>query len=126
LINESDEILDDLLSRWDHWAASQRDGAGYYSDNPSCKHYRTSRQYDWESGVMDNDQDAQRMEAVDACIGRIGQPYNTALQFNARNLRLGANVWMSPRLPADAKQRAEMLCDAREMLLAELISEGVM
>jgi hypothetical protein len=126
VISENDEILDDLLSRWDDWAQGERTAVGYYSSSPTFKQYRASRQYDWESGVMDDDHEAARMEAVNACVERIPQPYKTALHFNARNLRTGAAVWRSPRLPENDIERAHIVAEARDMLMLALISDGVM
>ncbi len=120
-----EEMLSDLLARWHRWSVHTPPATGYYKENPSCKMYRASRQYDTENGAFDTDRENSTMEAIDHAIDRLQQPWKTAVEFNARNLATGVWVWMSPRLPADDIERAHLLMHARAKLLLLLEQRGV-
>lgn len=122
---ESDELLNDLLRRWHVWSVHQPPETGFYKQNAACKLYRTSRQYDDRNGALDSDAESSVMEAVDAAIDRLEQPWRTAVQFNGRNLATGIVVWVSPRLPTDDIERAHLLVEARGRLLRILEIDGV-
>jgi hypothetical protein len=124
MIDETQQLINDLLSRWHDWKCTAAQ-LGYPTTNAACRMYRCSRQHDSENGALDGDIEGQQMEAVDACIDRVPQPYNTALQINARNLCTGATVWRSARLPDDRIEAAALLVRAREILLVELQRDGV-
>ena len=66
------------------------------------------------------------MAAIDASIDRVPQPHRTAIQFQARNLATGANVWQSPRLPQDIEERAILTMEARNKLMKILADDGVL
>lgn len=123
--DDSDALLNDLLSRWHRYSISTPPDIGYYKANPSCRLYRASRQYDAENGARDSDTEASIMEAVDHAIEMMEQPWSTAVQLNARNLATGITVWISPRLPADDIERAHLLMHARAKLLILLELGGV-
>ena len=123
--NDADELLNDLLRRWHIRAVSTPPQTGYYTSNPACKLFKTSRQYDDANGALDSDQDGQVLEAVGFAIDRLEQPWKTAVEFNARNLATGAAVWRSPRLPTDDMERAALVVESRGMLLVLLRSAGV-
>lgn len=123
--NESDELLNDLLSRWFRFATSTPPVTGFPKQNASCKLYRASRQYDDQNGALDSDSESSIMEAVDGAIELMEQPWRTAVEFNARNLALGWAVWRSPRLPQSDIERAHLVMHARAKLLILLESRGV-
>jgi len=120
MISETDEILNDLLSRWHSWANDARTALGFPTESSSCKFYRPSKQYDWDNGASDQDAENRTMAAFESCVYKVPEPFRTALHFNARNLATGLSVWRSPRLPEDDLARALLLTDARAMLLARL------
>lgn len=125
MTDDSDAILNDLLASWHRWSQCNRAPNGYYSINPACKLYRTSTQHDTENGARDSDADNMTMQAMDHAIDRIEQPWQTAIQINARNLATGLSVWSSPRLPTDDIDRAQMVVKARNMLMIELGRDGI-
>lgn len=118
--------LDDLLSRWNSWARRINVGAGYGSTAPGCGQYRASRQYDTENGAMDEDVEHATMQQVDHEIMQLADPYRAAVIESARNLATGMAVWRNPRLPADPKERASIVYEARMMLMRRLTNAGVM
>lgn len=124
--NDIDHLLNDHLARWHNWCSRYRFGKGYPSSDVTCRQSRTSKQYDYDNGAMDASVEDSIAEAFDAAMDRVEQPYRTALSIQARNLATGANVWNSPRLPADPMERSKILMDARNILLKVLASTGVM
>ena len=123
--NDIDNLLNDLLSSHHKWARRTRFGKGYPSESASCKDARASRQYDDSNGALDSGLDDSRMEAFDAVLYRIEQPWLTALQVQARNLATGSNVWSSPRLPVDPLERSILTLEARNKILKELVKDGI-
>jgi hypothetical protein len=121
-----EEKLNDLLSRWHHWASQFTVVAGYYTSSAGMLQFRASRQYDSENGALDQEVENKTMAAVDWCIDRVRQPYRTALAINARNLCTGASVWTSARLPTDSMQRALLVAEARSLLARQLDGRGVL
>lgn len=120
------ERVNDLLSRWHAWCAGHGYGMGYPSRSASCREARASRQHDDENGGLDAHIDAVLLEGVDAVVGQIAQPWCTALQIQARNLYTGRSVWLSPRLPACASDRAELLAVARKKFVDGLDRAGLL
>lgn len=119
------EQLDGWLRQWHSWCQTHVYSTGFYSVNPACRQARASRQYDYENGAIDAHVDAVEMEAVDAIISAIDDPWRTALMIQARNLWSGVSVWRSPRLPADEAERAVLLIEARNKLLRGLLRSGI-
>ena len=117
--------LDAWLRQWHAWSRTHTYSTGFYSVNPACRQSRASKQYDYENGSIDAHVDAIEMEAVDAIINAIDDPWRTALSIQARNLWAGVSVWRSPRLPADEAQRAVLLLEARNKLLRGLLRAGI-
>jgi hypothetical protein len=118
--------LDDLLTRWNAWARSVTVGKGYGSASPGCGGYRASRQYDDANGALDDDIEHSVMRQVDHEIMELADPYRSAIIAHARNLASGLDVWSSPRLPADPKERRAIVHEARGMLIRRLTRAGVM
>lgn len=123
--SDIDNLLNDLLSSHHKWARRTKFGKGYPSESASCKDARASRQYDDSNGALDSGLDDSRMEAFDAVLYRIEQPWLTALQVQARNLATGSNVWSSPRLPVDPLERSILTLEARNKILKELVKDGI-
>ena len=121
-----DTILNSLLTDWHHWCKRYRYGKGYPSADVSCRPARASRQYDDSNGALDAALEDSTMEAFDAAAHRVPQPWLTALQFSARNMATGVQVWISPRLPVDPMERAVLNLEARNKLLKELHGDGVL
>lgn len=124
--SDIDTILNDLLVRWHRHSKGYQLGKGYPSSDTACRGHRASRQYDDSNGALDSALEDTIMEGFDAAIGRVPQPWNTALQFQARNMATGHAVWTSPRLPADPMERGVLLMEARNKLLRELSRDGVL
>ena len=118
--------LDALLIMWHTFASQESIGWGYPSRAPASHQYRVSRQYDYENGAIDGDADRAIAEAVGHQVGKMADPYRTALHINARNLKTGVSVWASPRLPANQMERARVVADARQMLASRLMADGLM
>jgi hypothetical protein len=125
-VDDVEETLNDLLSRWHTWASQFSAVAGFYTASAGMLQFRPSRQYDSENGALDQDVENRIMAAVDSCIDRVHQPYRTALAINARNLSTGVNVWASARLPQDSMQRALMVAEARAHFVRQLSHRGLL
>jgi hypothetical protein len=123
--NDIDNILNDLLVSHHKWSRRIGFGKGYPGQSMTCKSARASRQYDDENGALDSGLEDSRMEAFDAVLYRIPQPFLTALQFQARNMATGLNVWSSPRLPLDIMERQVILLEARNKIMKELVLDGI-
>lgn len=124
-MTESDAALDDLLSRWHHWASRARLVRGYAPRALVCGDFKVSRQYDDSNGALDADMENDTMASVDFHVSEMADPYRTAIHCNARNLSLGLSVWSSPRLPKDRDARAAIVATARGILLKSLTAAGV-
>lgn len=112
--------LNELLAGWHAWCAGHALVCGFPSVNASCRSSRASRQYDDTNGSLDAHIDAMLAEAVDAVVDSIAEPFRSALATQARNLYTGAQVWASPRLPACAVARADLLAEARNLFQVAL------
>lgn len=123
---DREEALDDLLSRWDHWAHGEKVCRGYAPKSLVCGDFRISRQYDDANGALDDAIEDRIMRAVDAALGAMLDPWRSAMYCQARNLRLGLAVWSSPRLPRDKEGLRVVVATGRRMLIAGLTSSGVM
>ena len=119
-------LLNDLLVEWHRWCNRYQHVKGYSSSDLTCRDYRASRQYDDTNGALDADLNTSTLETVSAEIFDLEQPYQTAIQIQARNMATGRQVWNSPRLPADPMARAEIIVTARSMLMKKLASRGVL
>lgn len=116
--------LDDLLSRWHHWASSRPACKGFAPKALVCGDYRTSRQYDDTNGALDDDLDASTMRTVDFQVSEMADPWRSAIYALARSLSCGYAVWSSPRIAPGDRQAVE--AEARKRLTARLVSAGVL
>lgn len=123
---EINERLNDLLSRWHAHCQGYSAGKGYPSADAVCKHAKTSSVWDGWNGAQDEATNRQIMAEFDAAMWDVPQPYLTALQFQARNLYTGKQVWTSPRLPADDIERGVLIMEARVRLMKGLARRGVL
>ncbi|WP_101048688.1 hypothetical protein [Macromonas nakdongensis] len=117
--------IDDWLRQWHAWCRRDPYANGYYGVSPGCIHARTSRQYDDFNGNLDVHIDAVEMEAADAIVNAMADPWRTALSVQARNLYTGSMVWSSPRLPACPMERQLVLGQARKKFQEALIRAGI-
>lgn len=107
MTDEQGKLIDSLLADWHRWCARPSDEGGYPKECPSCRGYRTSRQYDTDNGAADSDTHSRLMLALDGMITRTIQGQClTALQIEARNLSVGAKVFSSPRMSAEQLTQA--------------------
>jgi hypothetical protein len=121
--------LDGLLAAWHQYHENKKLTRGYSRTDSTCRDYRAPGHWDWKNGAADARADELQVKAVDECmdnIPNVPQPWNTALQFEARNCATGRAVWLSPRLPQDKDERAVLVREARNMLLKELMRAGVL
>lgn len=118
--------LDSILCAWHQWGSHSLVGRGFNKRALVCGDYLVSRQYDWDSGVLDGDLEDSTMRTVDFQVSEMKDPYRAAIYCLAQALTVGAAVFTSPRLPTDAKQRQEIVDIARDMLTVRLISAGVL
>jgi hypothetical protein len=118
-------VLDEVLSRWHHWAAQAASTRGFNRRSLVVGEFRVSRQWDDCNGALDAELDSSTMATVDFEVGEMQEPWRSAIHAEARNLSLGVNVFTSPRLPRDATERATVLRDARAMLTRRLSLAGV-
>ena len=122
--DDTQQLLDDLLSQWYRWSKSWS-AVPQYGSSAMFTGARSSRQWDDEDEIADAQIHHSQMEAVDFHIGELKDAYRTALGMHARNLATGTNVWTSVRLPQDAKARAVLLGEARGALVGRLRGAGV-
>ena len=118
--------LNDLLAGWHAWSAGHVMEIGYQRTCPTFRQARASRQYDDANGSLDAHVDAVLMEAVDAVVSAIDNPWHAALSVQARNLHTGRSVWASPRLPACPTERAKLLGVARNKFAQGLEKAGIL
>jgi len=116
--------LDDLLSRWHHWASHRPISRGYAPKSLVCGDYKTSRQYDDANGALDSDLESATMRVVEFQVSELADPYRSCIHALARSLCCGYAVWTSPRVPAE--QRQEVEAKARVLIVARLVGAGVM
>jgi hypothetical protein len=119
--------LINLLVLW-HRLEDQPHVQGFPTECPSCRDFLTSAQWDWgagfplyEDGSDSNGAGETRERALKALVvGKtvddMGEPHRTALRMFAKNRATGRKVWVSPRLPEDKDELAELVADALGML----------
>lgn len=125
-MDESAQILDDLLCRWCNWSRPVSVGRGWQHTSVGLGQYRTSRQYDDTNGALDADIEHVRLKAVDHQIQEMADPWRTAIHAEGRRLVVGVDVFSSPRLPVDPDSRRQVIAHARSLLVGRLQRAGVM
>jgi hypothetical protein len=106
----------DLLALWWRYERQQLPVQGYPVECPTTAGYRASRQYDDGNGAAETDERGSLALSVGRAVDGMEEPYRTALYIAARNRVTGASVWISPRLPTDKDERAQIVADALDML----------
>lgn len=123
--DDSNHLLDDLLSRWHSWAK----GFSPIAQQGACPMFRQARSpRGWEdsSDITADEVHQSTMEAVDFHVGEIPDPHRSAIYAHARNLYAGRAVWSNPRLPSDPMERSVILMEAKNQLMRRLITAGVL
>lgn len=124
-----DEQLDALLIAWHEYVQGYNLTRGYSADQRTTGAYNTPGHMDWWNGAAAERYDSEQVKAVDDavhCIPNEPERWRTALEFNARNLARGITVWFSPLLPPTKEARDVLLLEARNKLMLQLRSMGVM
>lgn len=122
--DETDAILDDLLSRWHAWCRSYAPGTR--SADPMFRHALRARGEQTLEAIAEDTWLDGAMKAIDFQVSEMAEPGRTAIYVNARNCYTGRSVWLSPRLPQDPATRAVILLEARTELIRRLLRAGVM
>jgi hypothetical protein len=124
------DLLDSLLKDWHAWQTG-------YSPVPTCRadpmfrNAKSSKGWDSTSDVIQDELHGSTMETIEFQVSQLPdepkvKPYRSAIYAIARNLHVGANVWNSPRLPADQLERGIVIMEARNLLTKRLIQAGVL
>lgn len=119
------EHLDSILAEWHHWAKG-------YMPIPTCgadpmfRNAKTPKGWDSTSDVVDDEITNSQMKTIDFHVGEMKDPHRSAIYIHARNCYTGRNVWLSPRLPKDPLERAQILGDAKAILIGKLLSAGIL
>ena len=121
---DPDSVLNDLLERWHVWKSGYRGQRSWGTASPTCRGAQSGMLYDRENGALDASIENTIMRGFDETVGRVAQPWNTALQLQARNLATGYEVWHSPRLPESRDEREVLLLEARNKLMSLLAKDG--
>lgn len=132
-MNDTDAILDDILSRWHHWQKEKPINGVDRLDDPVFRDAASRCGWDSAGDIVDRELEAHVMAAVDFHVsgdergeGGLDEPYRAAIYCIARNCYTGRKVWMSPRLPQDPMERGVVLLEARNMITRRLMDAGVM
>jgi len=125
MMNDSQHILDDVLSRWHSWAKSYKANQQTPRD-PIFRDAKSGRGWDSTDEIIEDEIQNSMMEAVDFQVSEMQDPYRAAIYILARNLSTGRSVWLSPRLPVDPMERATIISEARIQLTRRLQAAGVM
>jgi len=123
--DETDNILDDLLSRWHQWARGFQICPAQGAD-PMFRNVKSGRGWDSTQEIIEDELSASTMEAIDFEVGEMPEPHRSGIYAHARNLASRHAVWTSPRLPTDPMERAILILEARTALLKRLFRAGVM
>jgi hypothetical protein len=117
--------LSDWLSRWHNWGRAYKANQQAASD-PIFRHAKSGRGWDSTDDIIEDELMGSTMETIDFQVSEMQEPYRAAIYVLARNLSTGRSVWLSPRLPQDAVERATVVAEARNILTRRLQACGVM
>ena len=124
--DDTDAILDDLLSRWHGWRMKYTPARGFNSRALVVGEYVISRQYDDFNGALDDAIEADIMRSLDFQISEMTVVHRAAISANARALHVGARFFSHPYLPADREERNAIVKQARAALIKRALAAGVM
>jgi hypothetical protein len=122
--DETEAILDDLLSRWHGYCRGYQQGA--QSASPMFRGALRSKGEQLLESIAEDQHWKGVFDAMDFHVGEMRDPWRAAIYVNARNCYTGRSVWMSPRLPRDPIERAAIVSVARTQLIERLTRAGVM
>lgn len=132
MYNDSDAILEEILSRWHNWMREKPVNGVDRMDDPAFRDAPTRSGWDSSGDVIDAELNAQTMRAVDFHVGGdmrgqggMQEPHRSAIYILARNCYTGRKVWLSPRLPKDPEERGILIQEARNILVRKLMTAGV-
>jgi hypothetical protein len=119
------EVLDGLLADW-HLHCRSEGCERPLKSSAMWANAKSSRGWDSTEDIVDGELSASTMKTISFEVGEMAEPGRSAIYAHARNLTSRAAVWASPRLPACAMERAELLGRAKEVLVDRLVRAGVM
>lgn len=122
--NDSNVILDDILSRW-HFHCKHFNPVPVCGADPMFRNAVSPKGWDTTADIADDTVNCAQMKAVDFHVGEMQDPHRAAIHILARNCYTGRSVWISPRLPANSEERAVIVLEARNQLTRRLIAAGV-
>ena len=125
MVNDSAEILNDILSRFHHYMDAFRPTRGN-GTNPMFRDTPRPRGGQTVDALLEDDAERGQMQAVEFAVEHMADPYRTAIYILARNCYTGRNVWLSNRLPSDPAQRADIVAKARLILTGKLLDAGAL
>lgn len=117
--------LDDLLARWHRWQADYRPVRGFKGRALVCGDYNAGRHWA-DDGAHDDEIEREIMRGVDRVFEGLPDLFRVAITWEARNIAVGASVFVSPRLPADPVERREAINAARDRMTRDLLRAGLM
>jgi len=123
MIDDTRNLLNDLLTQWHRWASGYQHVGGINS-SPMFRGAAPAKTRD-DDDAVDGAIHNSTCEAVNFQVMEMEPVHRTILQLQARNLNAGVSVWSSPRLPADPEERTVILMEARNRLMKRLIFCGV-
>lgn len=133
MMNDSDQILDDLLARWHHWMSGTPINGVDRLDDPAFRDAQRRDGWDSSDDLLDRESEQKLMKIIDFQVGGderaqggMDNPHRTAIYILARNCCTGKKVWYSERLPADPEELGILIQEARNILVKRLIKAGVM
>jgi len=121
--DDSDAILEDVLSRWHAHCMGYK-----LSAQAACPMFREALRAKGEQtieAIAEDQHWAGVFKAMDFHVGEMKDPYRSAIYILARNCYTGRSVWISPRLPKDPIARGEIIRVARVQLTKKLMWAGV-
>lgn len=120
------DALDELLCMWHQWQQSYRPVRSWKGKALVVGDYNPGRHRNADDGTLDEALDEQTMRAMDFAVDKLPEVMRAAIHQEARNLTVGTQVFISPRLPGCPKRRQEVVAQARERLAGLLRLAGVL
>lgn len=122
--DETDQILDDWLSRWHAHCKGYR--LSVQSADPMFRQSLRAKGEQTIEAIAEDMWLSNAMRGIDFQVSEMKDPFKAAIYINARNCYTGHNVWISPRLPAEKTARDAVVQTARAELIARLLRAGIM
>jgi hypothetical protein len=126
MMNDSHQILDDLLRQW-HAHCKGYSPIPVAGADPMFRNAKAGRGYDTTAEIIEDELHGSTMETIDFQVDQMQDPWRAAVHELARNLFTQQSVWRHPRLEQlDSLQRATIVAEARNQLTKRLMAAGVM